>query len=133
MDYEAIKEDFEEKISTCEIIEFDNGEEYFFILGQFINYIFDTLGGPHKYKNALNYLTDPYIPKSIKEIGERNINFLNNLPKLFPVKDMQFNKVYKALIEDKSKFINDNTDELLCSDSFFKGLHGNNLFMEIFH
>lgn len=133
MDYKAIKEGFVKKLETEEVIEFYSEAEYFFVLAQFIIYVFEALGGVDKYKKEINYLTNSYIPKSIREIGERNINFLKKLSTKLSMKGIDGSKIYKALLENKDRYINNSLNEQLCSDAFFRGLYNSNLFINFFN
>jgi len=124
MDWESIKINYKEKLKlSC--ITFDSEEEYFFILGQFIAYVFKLLGGTHKYNSEFNYLTNPYIPKNMYGLGNRNIRFLKNINKKIKIKPYN---IYKALLNNSHKFIKYDLNEKKCSDSFFHGLHSKNLF-----
>lgn len=127
------KMDFLKQLSESQAICINSSEQFFFILGQFIIYLFYCLGGVDQYKNEINYLTNPYLPKSIFELGQRNIKFISHFPKLLKSPSKPINKVYNALMDSYSVYNNPTINESSCSSAFYEGLYGNNLLIKYFH
>jgi hypothetical protein len=92
--------------TLCESLNYlsiSDSSEYYFVLGQFVMYIFYSLGDVNNYKREINYLTNPVVKQSIYNLAKRNLRFIKNYPKLIKQKNSFIELVYEVLIEKKSK------------------------------
>ncbi len=108
----------------------NNPEEFYYLLGQFVIYVFHCLGGANKFKREINYLTNPSQPQTISRLGQRNIDFLKNYPNLVKIKTDLAANVYRLLIDNQTAFIHDSLAEGPCSEAFYQGLYEDNFLLQ---
>lgn len=132
MDHGSISMTLTNKLFTEKDIVFDSQEEYFFVLGQFLIYAFSRLGGIHKYRKEFNYLTNPYLPQNVQQLGIRVVRFITKLPKQLTGGNDAASFTAQALIKYSQVYCHAAVDILSCTEAFFEGIHSNNLFTEFF-
>jgi hypothetical protein len=120
------------KLIDGQNIVFDGEEEYFFILGQFLMYVFSLLGGIHKYSKEFSYLTNPYLPQDVQQLGIRIVRFISKLP----IQVFHTNKpprgIVQSLIKSGELYLYLTVDIFNCTEALFEGIHSENLFIEIY-
>lgn len=110
---------------------FDSAEEYFFTLGQFLTYSFSSLGGVHKYNKEFNYLTNPYLPMDIQQLGIRIVRFITKLQAKSDDANRSILLISQTLAENCNIYCHSAIDIPNCTDAFFEGIHSKNMFEEI--
>jgi hypothetical protein len=131
MDYTFSRDRLFQKLIGAQNLIFDNGEEYFFTLGQFLTYSFSCLGGIHKYNKEFNYLTNPYLPKDIQQLGLGIVRFITKLyARKIDFKQSTL-KISQILVENSDFYCNSTVNIQSCTDAFFEGLHSKNMFEEL--
>jgi hypothetical protein len=131
MDYTFSRDRLFQKLIGAQNLIFDNGEEYFFTLGQFLTYSFSCLGGIHKYNKEFNYLTNPYLPKDIQQLGLGIVRFITKLyAQKIDFKQSTL-KISQILVENSDFYCNSTVNIQSCTDAFFEGLHSKNMFEEL--
>ena len=117
------------KDSLCASLNFISimdSAEYYYVLGQFVMYIFHSLGDLNKYKKEINHLSNPIVTQSMYLLAKRNLRFVENYPKLIKQKNSFIEIVYETILNQKDKFVTPFINEKLCSDAFYKGLYEDN-------
>jgi hypothetical protein len=111
---------------------FDTEEEYFFILGQFLMYVFYRLGGIQRHHNAFHYLTNPYLPHDVQQLGLRTVRFFSKLPTQMFHGNENLSTLVSSLVEHTDLYLYSSVDIPKCTEAFFHGIHSKNLFIEIY-
>lgn len=126
-------ENFSKKLLSIlkndDIRSFNDEKEYYFSLGQILSAVFTKIGGYDKYRKEFNYLTNPYLPISINDLGIRIIKFLEKAPKLFKSKDMTFDKIYNLLLQEQALYLDEKINNVVCEEAFYEGLYSKNVFL----
>jgi hypothetical protein len=131
MNYNFSRDKLFQKLIGAQDLIFDNGEEYFYTLGQFLTYSFSCLGGIHKYNKEFNCLTNPYLPKDIKQLGLGIVRFITKLyaQKMNPKQSMLY--ISQILVKNSDFYCYSTVNIQSCTDAFFEGLHSKNMFEEL--
>lgn len=122
--YDEILKGLIEKIDNKGQIEANTSVEYFYLLGQVLSAVFIKIGGFDKYREEFNYLTNPYIPRSIMDIRKRVLNFLRNIKSRLNIDNDKIKELYEILFEFKINSNPSNLREL--EDAFYEGLYAEN-------
>lgn len=133
MDYEKLRNKYQQRMTNSALEEFDNAEEFFYTMGQLLIFAFHQLGGVHKFNREFNYLTNPYLPVDIQQLGQRIIRFLSKLPADQIIPESAAFYSLQSLKKSGSKYCHGCVNLNSCSDAFYEGLHQNNLFIEQAH
>ncbi|MFZ5968494.1 MAG: hypothetical protein ACOYVK_15175 [Bacillota bacterium] len=128
MNSTVIRHKFKTKLMTSSDISFDSAEEFYYILGQFLVYVFQLLGGADKYKKEFNFLTNPYLPLGIQDICTRIIAFLKRLPHDVLYQNSGTIEVYEAFIFHEISYTKNPINQNTCTQAFYQGIHEENVF-----
>lgn len=122
MDY--IVDNLIEGIKNKENVSISSGEEYFYLLGQILSAVFIKIGGFDKFRSEFNYLTNPYIPRSIMDIRKRVLNFIGNIKKYLAIDNEVFEELFKILLEFNIIWTPSSFKDF--EDAFYGGLYADN-------
>lgn len=117
------------KLKEGHEVSFGSPEEFYYVLGQFLIYVFSQLGGIHKYQKEFNYLTNPYLPRDVRQLGSRVIRFFTRLPVQFLQADSLIAHTCRCLIEKSHYYQTKDIDIPSCTEAFFEGIHCDNMFI----
>ena len=119
--------------ALCESLNYlsiSDSSEYYFVLGQFVMYIFHSLGDVNEYKREINYLINPTAEQSIYILGKRNLKFIKNYPKLVKQKNSFVELVYEVLLQKGHKYITPLINKQKCQQSFYEGIYSSNFLID---
>lgn len=102
--------------------------EYFYILGQILSAIFIKIGGFDMFRKEYNYLTNPYISRSIFELRKRILRFLKNSSLLVNMDNEVFKAIYNLLFIREVGSNSNNIRNI--EDAFYEGLYAENIIIE---
>lgn len=125
------KESMLNRLYAYQDFSFSSPEEYYFLLGQCLVYVFTQLGGVHKYKKEFNYLTNPYLPQDVHQLGIRILRFLSKLPASFLNDNPVVSHIIRSLINKKQQYCDIHVNPSTCSDALFEGLHSDNIIHQL--
>lgn len=119
--------------TLCESLKYlsiSDSSEYYFVLGQFVMYIFYSLGNVNNYNREINYLTNPVVKQSIYNLAKRNLRFIKNYSILIKQKNSFVELVYEVLIQKSQKYITPLVDTSKCEQSFYEGIYAPNFLID---